>query len=294
MTESAEVTHVILDVTEVDPLKLDWGTPASPESSYHVQAHVLRDASAKVRARLEELITAAMAKRATNQSLTVGVELKKLAEAGRALRNAIFQHVPGFQNELEAYRTENDWLPNLQNVEMHVRVAQGIYVPWGLVYDGDPSQLSGAQEDIAVDKFSNFWCLKYRLSTLYNKIPPSITLKPTATSEIQIVWLSHEGAWTKAFGQIPATEQTLVQQKLFGKTPVICSTEAFTDLWIRDKKKLETDLLYFFGHADGATLEFNKGNVLKLEDFPDLLRRTPPKQHPACLVFLNGCHTGVG
>jgi hypothetical protein len=286
--------HVILDVTEDDPLKLDWGTPASPESSYHVRTPILRDASAKVRTRLEELITAAMRKRAANQPLTVGLELKNLAEAGQELRNAIFQSVPGSPDEQEASRTESDWLPNLQNVEMHVRVARGIYIPWGLVYDDDPSRLSGAPDNIGFEEFSGFWCLKYSLSTLYNKIPAITVVKPTAAAEVQIVRLSHEQAWTKAFPQIPPEEQTLAKQSLFGRAPVVCSTQAFLDLWVGKKKRLETDVLYFFGHADGAALEFSKGDVLSLERFPDVLRRKPPKQHPACLVFLNGCHTAIG
>jgi hypothetical protein len=292
MTEAKEVTHVILDVTEDDPLKLDWGTPVSPESSYHVGAKSLRDASVEVRGRLEELISAAMEKRKANQPLTVGLELKNLAEAGHALRNAIFQSVPGSPDEQEAFRT-GKWLPCLDNVEMHVRVARGIYIPWGLVYDGDLSQVSGAPEDVACEKFSGFWCLKYRLSILYNRIPPSIVVNPTATTEVQMLRLSHEQAWTKAFPQIPPEEQTLVKE-LFGKAPVICSTQEFLDFWARDKKNPETDLLYFFGHADGAALEFSKGDVLRLDKFPNVLQRYPPRQHPACLVFLNGCHTAIG
>jgi len=294
MIESVEATHVILDVTEVDPLKFDWGTPASAESTYHVRVRTLTDASVKVRSRLEELITSAMAKRAANQPLAVGLELKKLAEAGRELRAAIFKAIPGFPDELEAQRTENDWLPNLQNVELHVRVAQGIFVPWGLAYDGDIEELSGRSEDTGLDKYSNFWCLKHHLSTLYNRIPASIVVKPTATSEVKIVGLRHARAWTRAFAQIPPDEQVMVEQSLFGNAPIISSTQQFFDFWIRDRKKLETDLLYFFGHADGAALEFDKGDVLRLENFPDVLKRMPPKQHPACLVFLNGCHTAVG
>jgi hypothetical protein len=287
MTESVEVTHVTLDVTEEDPLKLDWGTPAGAESSYHVRAQILRDASTEVRARLEDLITTAMATRSANQALTVDAELRKLADAGRNLRGAIFKNVPGLPDDSETYRTETNWLPNLQSVEMHVRVAQGIYVPWGLVYDG-------SSEDIATGNFSHFWCLKYHLSTVYNKIPPSIVVKPTPTGEANIVWLSHSDAWKKAFAQIPPAERTLVEQKLFDKAPVIFSTQAFFDFWVRDKKKLNTDLLYFFGHANGAALEFNKEDVLKLEHFPDVLKRKPPTQYPACLVFLNGCHTAIG
>jgi hypothetical protein len=296
MTEAKEVTHVMLDVKEEDPLKLDWGTPASPESSYRVPAHILRDASDEVRARLEELIGAAMTKRRANQPLTLGLELKKLAEAGQGLRNAIFRSVPGRPDEDEAYRIQNDWLPSLQNVEMHIRVwvPRGIYVPWGLVYEGDLSQLSGVPEDIGSEKFSGFWCLKYRLSTLYNTILASIVAKPTTTTEVRIVRLSHRHAWTTAFRRIPSKERTLVKQRLFGRAPAICSEKAFRDFWVKEKKSLETDLLYFFGHADGAALEFKKGDVLRLKEFPDVLRRRPAKQHPACLVFLNGCHTAIG
>ena len=294
MTDSAERTHVTLDIAEENPLKFGWRTPVSDESSYHVRANVLADASQEVRARLEDLIATAMENRAAKQPLRVGLELKKLAKAGRGLRDAIFSSVPGIPDEQEAYRTGGEWLPNLDNVEMHVRVPQNVFVPWGLVYDGDSSQLPEDPEATAIAMFSDFWCVKYHLSTLYNRIPDSIVLKPRRTEDARVVWLSHKGAWTKAFGQVPPREQTVVERKLFGDNARIYSTEEFRDFWIRDKKKLETDLLYFFGHADGAALEFSKGDTLRLGEFPDIFRRRPPMSYPACLVFLNGCHTAVG
>ena len=300
MTNSTERTHVTLDVTEKEPLKLDWRSPVSDESSYHIPLQGLRDASAKARACLENLITKAMADRAAQQPqpqhpqpLRVGLQLKELAEAGRELRDAIFRSVPGIQDEQEAYRTESEWLPNLNNVEIHVRVLPAVFVPWGLAYDADPSELSGDPDDIAMSKFSEFWCVKYHLSTLYNRILASSVSRPTPTSDVKIVSLRHRDAWTKAFKDVPDEEKEAVKP-LFQKSPPICSAEEFKDFWIRNKKRFETDLLYFFGHASGAALEFKKGDTLKLAEFPDMFRRRPPTQYPACLVFLNGCHTAVG
>jgi hypothetical protein len=293
MTDSTERTHVTLDVTEREPLKLSWRTPVSDESNYHVRLQRLRNASVEARACLENLITEAMTNRAANQPLRVGSQLKKLAEAGHRLREAIFSSVPGSPDEEEADRTGREWLPNLNNVEIHVRVPPDVFVPWGLAYDADPSELSGNPDDIAMSTYSEFWCLKYHLSTLYNKIPDRIVIKPTRTLDARIVSLRHQDAWTKAFKDVPDEEKEAVKL-LFQSTPPICSAEEFRNFWVRDKKRFETDLLYFFGHASGAALEFKKGDILKLADFPDMFLRRPPTMYPACLVFLNGCHTAVG
>jgi hypothetical protein len=289
-----EPTHVILDVREdgASTLKLDWGTPASAATTYHVQARRLTDAAKGVRACLEDLITSAMNRCKAKEPMTVGLELKRLAEAGHALRNAIFFSVPGPPDEGPAEKTRKEWFPNLGEVAMHVRVTQEIYIPWGLAYEGDPALLSEDPEEISIDKFSDFWCLKYHVSTLYNRIPDSVVRKPRATHEAQIVKLINEGAWTKAFEQVSGPEQRLVAAMFTGSS--ICSTSEFREVWVKGNRNMETDLLYFFGHANGAALEFKKGDVLTLKLLPNDLRRSPPKEHPACLVFLNGCHTAIG
>jgi len=74
----------------------------------------------------------------------------------------------------------------------------------------------------------------------------------------------------------------------------ICSSRDFEKIWKTQKKCLETDLLYFFGHASGTALAFDKNDLLTMDVFPEILKRKPPADRPACMVFLNDCHTAIG
>jgi len=271
-------------------LKVVWRSPAADVASYQIDFNRLMNRSAEVRDRLHNLITTAMKNRSDHQSLRLGLELKELARAGRKLRDAIFFAEAGYNDE-EGFEAE-EWLVSLTEVVIHVTIDRQIYIPWGLVYDGDPEILSDEAEDISIAKFSGFWCLKYRLSTLYNRIRGGIVRNPRTTGEARIVKLVNEGAWAKAFNQVSEAEQKLVAA-MFREND-ISSSKDFEKIWKTQKKCLETDLLYFFGHADGTALAFRKGDLLTMDDFPEILRRKPPADRPACMVFLNGCHTAIG
>jgi hypothetical protein len=273
-----------------DLLKVDWRSPAAGVAAYQIDASRLIKRSAEVRDRLHNLITAAMKSRAANQSLTLGCELKELAKAGYNLRKAIFFAEAGDQEDegLEA----DDWLQSLNEAVIHVTIDRQIYIPWGLVYDVDPESLLDDPQDISINKFSNFWCLKYRLSTLYNRIRDRVVRNPRTTEEARIVKLTNQVAWTKAFLQLSDSEQALAA--ILFKADDVSSSKDFESVWKTQKKCLETDLLYFFGHANGTALAFEKGDILTMDDFPEILRRKPPADRPACMVFLNGCHTAIG
>jgi hypothetical protein len=285
------MNDVTLDVKgNGDLLKVAWRSPAADVASYQIDGNRLIKRSATVRDRLQDLITAAMKKRAAHESLTLGLELKELAMAGRKLRDAIFFPEAGYQDE-ESLEAEG-WLASLSEAVIHVTIDRQIYIPWGLIYDGDPELLSNDAEDISIDRFRDFWCLKYRLSTLYNRIRGGVVSNPRTTGEARMVKLINEGAWAKAFRQVSHSEQELVAAMF--KADDISSSKDFEKIWKTQKKCLETDLLYFFGHANGTALAFEKGDVLTMDDFPEILRRKPPADRPACMVFLNGCHTAIG
>jgi hypothetical protein len=272
-----------------DLLKVDWRSPAAGMASYQIDANRLVNRSAAVRGCLQDLVAAAMKNRAAHQPLALGLELKALARAGSELRNAIFMPQAGDDREAEE---AEEWLLSLSEAVMHVTIDRQIYIPWGLAYDGDPELLSDDAQDISIARFSGFWCLKYRLSTLYNRIRDRVVRSPRTTGEARIVKLVNAGAWAKAFGQVSLQEQELAAAMF--KTGDISSSRDFEKVWKTQKKCLETDLLYFFGHANGTALSFEKGDTLTMDDFPEILRRKPPADRPACMVFLNGCHTAIG
>jgi hypothetical protein len=281
---------ITLDVKGNDDLlKVDWRSPAAGVASYQTDPNRLINRSAEVRDRLQDLIHAAMKDRAAQRPLAVGLELKELARAGRKLRNAIF--FPQAGDEKEAQEAE-ECLSSLGEAVIHVTIDRQIYIPWGLAYDGDPELLADDTTDMSIARFSDFWCLKYRLSTLYNRIRDRVVRSPRTTGEARIVKLVNARAWAKAFGQVSLQEQELVAAMF--KAGDICTRQDFEKVWKRQKKCMETDLLYFFGHANGTALSFEKGDTLTMDEFPEILRRIPPADRPACMVFLNGCHTAIG
>ena len=285
------MTDITLDVKENDKnLKVNWRSPSAGSAAYKINANNLINRSAEVRICLQNLIAAAMKNRTEHRPLTLGLELKELAKAGSKLRNEIFTPLES-EDQLEA-EDANRWLGSLSDVVLHVTVDREIYIPWGLAFEGDPQKLSGDPEDISIDKFSDFWCLKYQLSTLYNRIRDSVVRNPRTAGQAQIVKLTNQDAWARAIRQVSPLEQQLAAAMFTAND--ICSSSDFENIWKIQKKSHETDLLYFFGHANGTALAFEKGDLLTMDDFPRILMRTPPTEQPACLVFLNGCHTAIG
>lgn len=282
---------VTLDVKgNGDLLKIDWRSPAAGVASYQIDTNRLVNRSLEVRESLQALITAAMTNRLANKPLNVGLELKNLARAGKRLRDAIFFDEPG-DNEEQGVEAE-EWLTTLKEAVIHVTIDRQIYIPWGLVYHGDPETLADDAEDLSIEKFRDFWCVRYRLSTLYNRIRDRVVRNPRTTGEARIVKLTNQAAWMRAILQVSPAEQELAAA-LFPADDIVSSSE-FERTWRTEKKCMETDLLYFFGHANGTALAFEKGDLLTMDEFPEMLRRRPPSDRPACMVFLNGCHTAIG
>jgi hypothetical protein len=285
------MTDIILDIRgNNDLLKVEWRAPAASVAAYQINTDRLVTRAATVRMRLQDLIAAAMTCSTAHRALNVGLEMKALAVAGRELRDAIFFAEPG-SNDFDD-EVADEWFRSLDEAVLHVTIDRKIYIPWGLVYEGDPEVLSDDAADTSIEKFGAFWCHKYQVSTLYNRIRHTVVQKPRMATEARIMKLVNQSAWAKAHLGLSHLEQQFIAN-MFRATD-ISSSAAFKKAWRTEKGCLDTDLLYFFGHASGTALAFGKGDVLTMQDFPVILRRSPPAAHPACLVFLNGCHTAIG
>jgi hypothetical protein len=285
------MVDITLDVKGNDDLlKLDWRSPTTWEAGYQIGTNQLIKRSSEVRACLQNVIDAAMENQEKYQMLRVGLEMKELARAGKRLRDELFFSADP-DSEREALEAE-EWLGSLNEAKLHVTVDRQIYIPWGLVYDGDPESLKDDAEDSSFDKFRDFWCVKYQVSTLYNRIRDRVVRNPRMTSEVTLVKLTNKSAWDRAILHVSPLEQTIAAS-MFNSID-ISSRKEFERIWKTEKKSLETDLLYFFGHASGTDLAFANGDTVTMDEFPRILRRSPPTDRPACLVFLNGCHTAIG
>jgi hypothetical protein len=267
--------------------KLDWKTLTSDERWYHVDRERLERAGKEARARLQDVIDAAMGKQ------PLARPLKRLAQAGTKLRNRIFTSEPNPEiREGEMWGPQSEeWFRAFSAASLHLTIDQRVYIPWGLAYEGDPDALPEDADDVPLQQYEGFWCVKYRLSTVYNRIRDGLVRAPRPVDSSKRVRLMHESTWANALAHVPEDEKALAET-LFNQT--ISSKDDFDSVWRKNKGNLDTDLLYYFGHANGTALEFQRGDRLDISDFKEQIRRHPPQDRPACIVFLNGCQTVIG
>lgn len=266
---------------EHNRLKIDWKSAVADAGFFHVDGNRLAAASETVRARLQDVVDAAHEGRPYENALLA------LAREGAVLREELFNGEAGDEEDAYAVKT---WFEELGTATLHVTVDRRIYIPWGLVFDGEPEELI---ENPSQAK-SGFWCMKYRLSTLYYRILDRVVSKPSRADKARILSLVHAEAWAAAKTKVDGAAGSIAALPFEDPAQFIFSRADFDKSWRRDKRSLDTDVLYFFGHSSGAALELSRDDIIEMDTFPRILRRSPPQPHPACMIFLNGCQTAIG
>src|ERR1019366_9037916 len=154
MAEETNPQRILVDFDSdsATQVKVKWRRDLPWGPAYLVPRGMLEEYSAKVRERLEALVGEAMR---GNVNLTGGI-LKELAVAGNRLYRALFHDQQGLGRATKM----RDRLKNLTG-ENQISCSMGVslYVPWGLVYDGDPEQLSGDPADTDCNHYRDFWCI---------------------------------------------------------------------------------------------------------------------------------------
>ena len=264
-------------------LKINWGGAVADAGFYHVDGNRLAAAADKVRARLQDLVDAAQAKLPYEQALI------DLAKEGAFLREEIFTSEEGEEEEYAAQGVR-EWFEGLEELSLHVTIDKRVYIPWGLAFDGDPEEL--VQDPSKA--MAGFWCMKYRLSSLYNRILDRVVSHPRSSDKVRIVALVNEKAWEDAKAKVK--EPSIARSLRFFENPgqLLRTSAEFDKSWRKEKGNLNTDMLYFFGHASGGALELSRDDLIALDSFPRILRRSPLQPQPACMIFLNGCQTAIG
>ena len=135
-------------------LKITWYEDANYQYPYFLNPGTLDGLAARVRTELEGVVAAVVAGEQPSK------ELQVLAAAGYELRSALFRGDP---ESREHSRAAEEWLLG-DEFETPPRISlvvpYSVHVPWGLLYDDDPSEISYAGDSLTTDQFSAFWCLK--------------------------------------------------------------------------------------------------------------------------------------
>lgn len=261
---------------------LTWALPGWPNLHYHVDKTILQDQGEDARKALQQVVDDA---RANN---VLGPSLKKLASAGRDLRDAIFLAIG---NEAKDADFVLGQLPPSANLwRLLITLDERVYVPWGLAYDGDLPPDNPTTVTPAL--YSGFWCLKYNVCTLYSPCDPRGVLKPRSNEEVQMLRIVNKPCWDDAEKQVPPAEKVIVNAVwACSKTP-ITSSEEFFKTWQQRHK--DVDLLYLYCHANGVRLALSGTDEISTTKFRMNVRHDADHTWPVCLVFLNGCQTAIG
>jgi hypothetical protein len=277
---------------EVDPIgsqfRLTWkraGQLLAPP--YQVNRNSLKQiVNDQVRPRLSDLTALAT----TNKLADSGETLHDLAKAGWELYKVFFTP-EGKGGSPKAKAVETAVKSASAGATFCVFVKERVYIPWGLLYDAEPPD--GASADFEVYR-EHFWCLRYRLATVYDPQVSDDDLSPEFdASDFDMIvgmdsTLSDEIAKCACCQPEMAVFEEL--RKQHGDHVHSANSDAWLAAWRAHEGKL--GLLYFYGHSDQTTLSFGAGANVKFSDFGyDYRKATYP---PLCLVFLNGCHTAEG
>ncbi|HEX3529571.1 MAG TPA: hypothetical protein VH988_21125 [Thermoanaerobaculia bacterium] len=269
-------------------LKVAWSGKSWEFPPYLIDLGVVSEVSQRVRAALSHLVKESMRGGAARS----GALIHSLAQAGFDLYGALFLSQIGSEISGDEIRL---WLQRQEGklFWMSFSVDNRVHIPWGLVYDTDPAQLSGEPDDTTIEHYQNFWCLKHALSTMYSRMLPFGLQEHVSQENLRVLAAVNRAAFETALDVLSEPDRAIwetVQSRFWN--PKYSTRELF-DFW--KSSGGDVHLLYFYCHANGNTIALGDDDELTMAKYKLNIRRNGLGQHEAsCLVFLNGCSTAVG
>ncbi len=98
-----------------------------------------------------------------------------------------------------------------------------MHLPWGLVYSGDPERLPDS-DDVPIDAYEGFWCLRYSLSTEYVHFTPDELLEPRPYNGIAILPIFAKAVFEEVTGDLPSQD---------GVIGPVTDESTFLQYWMR-------------------------------------------------------------
>jgi hypothetical protein len=267
-------------------LKIKWRRELPWGKAYCIPRGMLEDYSAKARERLEALVNESMAGK--GQVKHTGALLKELAQAGNRLYKALF-HDPGKSGPATKIQKRLEGLTGGHRIAFSMGVP--IHVPWGLVYDGDPEALSGKADDIDVNKYRNFWCIKYHVASVYYTVDPEGANTPLAAKTLRVHSIVNEGVFNRTSPSLKDSGGPFWDWMVERFGPPLHSQKEWRSKWTVESNQV--GLLYFYSHADGTNIGLGS-DTISANDLQQDLGESGTEGAPPCLVFVNGCSTAVG
>jgi hypothetical protein len=267
-------------------LKITWVHNTLSFLSYNVNFGTVRRISERIRQRLANLVVICMSEGVAG----VGLTLKQIASEGRDLHDTLFLDSGQSEQNPKEVRAYLDKHPE---AKFTVSVDQTIYVPWSLIYDGNPETLNPNPEDISSQAYRDFWCMKHDISTIYRRITPDRIQKQIPTSLFRMLPVFNRQAFDKARKELIVAEEKALLTWLTERFAPVYSSEEFKAIWRSNADQIS--LLYFHCHADGTKLALGTDDLIESHQLAlEFARAAMRKREWSCLLFLNGCSTATG
>lgn len=271
--------HVDISRQSETQLKVWW----HEWQPYTVSKPAVDKCAKDIRGVLLELVTS----RLTNASSPVAPILKRLAASGHKLYRALFTEVV----EGDAERIEEYYKKQGQPLRFIFRISEEVFVPWGMIYSGDPTLLP--EEDAESPRwevYEAFWYLKFDLTMQYSRIRPDQVGDASGLRMLRIVDANAIGNSIEHLEKTP--EKPFLDWMLATHGPWIETVDALERTWERDAAQI--GLLYFYGHANETRFAIGRKEWIEATDLFLTLGRGKRSPGAGCLMLINGCRTAVG
>lgn len=299
----AETIRASVKEADNGRLKIEWTFRGLPVvMPYEISKGVVEDMAGEARRSLQCLVDRYVQSDRENsgkkpegprQPYRAGKELKELARKGHDLYKALFlpERVKGF------LATDG------KELQISLSIDSKIYVPWGLIYDSDPDSLTGAAEDDEISKYRDFWCLKHKLSSVYNRIL-LISSESGAGTPVNLLPVMDKQVYDKISNQwnkywtdedkisIDSRLQILTWLSESFERSLVHTSEDFYQRWKSQGETLR--LLYFYCHANGANIALGDDQITANHFMLNTMLPEATRGQSSCVVFFNGCDTALG
>src|SRR5262249_2102162 len=144
-----------------------------------------------------------------------------------------------------------EWLSGEHPRQFHFTIETDDLIPWGLVFDTDPTDFRGQADDIEPEQYRHFWALKYRQTTMRHRIAPNYPQDCIHRESLQVLPVINEKVLRDTLRALSAEEQVAVEALITTTGPVHSTGELFRRWAGLDKRYC---LMYIVAHANPTTV----------------------------------------
>jgi hypothetical protein len=281
-----------IDFDHGSSLKLMWGNDAGPHRRvYTIGFQTLTAVASEIRVKLEELTAWSI----TRDRTRLPRLLKDLANIGARLRFVLFDAQPDRQGNPISLEELEHWMHEARiagDRALTITADPTVHVPWGLVFEGDPSALSSNAEKI--DDFQGFWSFHYVLSVVFSACELSPAKLERNRDHFRMLSLLNRYEYDHSPSDLGSAHPEF--DRLL-KLPVgIAFDIEVGDQMIQEATRTDT-IFHFFGHCEDGRLDLGDGQTIDSLRFRMMMERLTDRTGGAggcSLVFLNACESILG